>query len=234
VTAPPVESLLHVPVLALVRQYGAPRGVRSADDGTHVVFDDGPARIDAIVDDAGEVHAVDLAFPSGTTYTLTLDDGLAHRLTFGTTTADAAGDALSADAETEGGAFRVFRRGADSDAVLVFDASTQTLAHVIVGDRATLLRLGYVRTQLPEGPVFPFRAPVLRHTTLVDLGGTRATVLRLDVDRLGVVRDARVLIPSGDAAFDERAARSALHDTYAPATLSDRPIGATVLRELHH
>jgi hypothetical protein len=105
---------------------------------------------------------------------------------------------------------------------------------VVVGDRATLLRLGYVRAPQPAGPVFPFVAPVRRRSALAEGSGTRATVLQLDVDRLGIVRSVHVLVPSGDAAFDERAARSAADDVYAPATLAGRAIGATVFREVRH
>lgn len=233
-TAPPVDALLHLPVLALVREYGSPRSVGSRDDGQHFAFDDGAARIDAVVDDGGEVHAVDLAFPAGTPCTLALDDGDTHAVVFGTTTSLAARDALAAVAETEGANFRVFRRDAGSEAVLVFDPATQTLTHVVVGDRATLLRLGYVRAPQPAGPVFPFVAPVRRRSALAEGSGTRATVLQLDVDRLGIVRSVHVLVPSGDAAFDERAARSAADDVYAPATLAGRAIGATVFREVRH
>jgi hypothetical protein len=234
VTAPPVDALLHLPVLALVREYGSPRSVGSRDDGQHFAFDDGAARIDAVVDDGGEVHAVDLAFPAGTPCTLALDDGDTHAVVFGTTTSLAARDALAAVAETEGANFRVFRRDAGSEAVLVFDPATQTLTHVVVGDRATLLRLGYVHAPQPAGPVFPFLAPVRRRSALAEGSGTRATVLQLDVDRLGIVRSVHVLVPSGDAAFDERAARSAADDVYAPATLAGRAIGATVFREVRH
>lgn len=233
-TAPPVERLLHAPLLALVQAYGPPQSARTRDDGSHVVFADGAARIDAVVDDAGDVHAVDLAFPPGTGYALDLDDGAAHPLVFGTTTSLGARDALASDAETEGADFRVFKRDADSDAVLVFDAATQTLSHVVVGDRATLVRLGYVRSSIPGSPIFPFRAPVLQHSALASGSGARATVLQLEVDRLGAVQQVRVVVPSGDAAFDDAAVRMAHADVYAPATLSGRPIGAGVLREVRH
>ena len=233
-TAPPVDAVLHLPVLALVREYGPPRSVRSRDDGQHFAFDDGAARIDAVVDDGGAVHALDLAFPAGTPYVLALDDGSTHAVVFGTTTSLGARDALAAVAETEGANFRVFRRDADSEAVLVFDPATQTLTHVVVGDRATLLRLGYVRAPQPSAPIFPFVAPVLRRSALAEGSGARATVLQLELDRLGIVRTVRVLVPSGDDAFDEGATRSAADDLYAPATLGGRAVGATVFREVRH
>lgn len=230
---PPAVDLLHRPLAALVRAYGPPSSVATRDDGQHIVFADGGASVTAIVDDDSTIHAIDLTFPAGTTYALDVD-GTTYRFTFGTTTSIGARDLLAADAETEGANFRVFRRGEDEVFVLSFDAKTSTLAHLLIGDRATLLRLGYVRAPQPAGPVFPFVAPVRRRSALAEGSGTRATVLQLDVDRLGIVRSVHVLVPSGDAAFDERAARSAADDVYAPATLAGRAIGATVFREVRH
>jgi hypothetical protein len=234
VTAPPVEAFLQAPVRAVVQMYGTPRSVRSSDDGQHFTFVDGAARFDTIVDDDGHVHAVDLSCQSGTSFAVRLDDDHTHPLVFGTTTSLEARDALATVAETEGANYRVFRRDASTDVVLIFADPGQTLSDVVVGDRATLLRLGYVRPAIPAGPVFPFVAPVLRHSALDDGNGARATILRIEVDRLGIVRDAVVFVESGDAAFDRRAVQAVSDDTYAPATLSGRPIGATVFREVRH
>ena len=231
--APPALDVLHRPVAALVRVYGAPASVATRDDGQHVVFGDASASVAVIVDDDANVHAVDLAFPAGTTYALDLD-GKTHTLTFGKTTSDAARDELAADAETEGAAFRVFRRGEDSDLVLVFDPKTATLAHVIIGDRATMLRLGYVPDPTPIQSRFPFSAPVLKHTSVPDGSGAQATVVRLDLDRGGVVRNATLVVPSADAAFDQQLLVWLARDAYAPAKLGGRPIGASVWREVRH
>jgi hypothetical protein len=230
---PPVAELLHRPVAALVRAYGAPASVATRDDGQHVTFGDATASVVAIVDDDATIHALDLTFPAGTTYTIDVQ-GKPHTVTFGKTTSLGARDELAVDAETEGANFRVFRRSGDSGIVLVFDAKTSTLAHVVAGDRATLLRLGYLADPMPTQTRFPFTAPVLKHTDVPDGTGTRATVLRLDLDRGGVVRKVAVMIPSDDKAFDDQLVARMSRDAYAPAKLGGRAIGASVWREVRH
>lgn len=231
--APPVAELLHRPVAALVRAYGAPASVATRDDGQHVTFGDATGSVVAIVDDDATIHAVDLTFPAGTAYAIDVQ-GKPHTVTFGTTTSLGARDELAVDAETEGPNFRVFRRSGDSSVVLVFDAKTSKLAHVVVGDRATLLRLGYLADPIPTQTRFPFTAPVLRHTDVADGSGARATVVRLDLDRGGVVRNVAVVIASDDKAFDDQLVARVSHDAYAPAKLGGRAIGASVWREVRH
>jgi hypothetical protein len=231
--APPVAELLHRPLAALVRAYGAPVSVATRDDGQHVTFGDAAGSVVAIVDDDATIHAVDLTFPAGTRYAIDVQ-GKSHTLTFGTTTSLAARDELAADAETEGPNFRVFRRSGDSDVVLAFDPKTSALVHVVAGDRATLLRLGYLADPTPTQTRFPFSAPVLRHSDVADGTGARATVVRLDLDRSGIVRKVSVMIPSDDKAFDDQLVARISHDAYAPAKLGGRPIGASVWREVRH
>jgi hypothetical protein len=233
IVAPPVAELLHRPVAALVRTYGAPASVATRDDGQHVTFGDAASSVVAIVDDDATIHAVDLAFPAGTKYAIDVQ-GKPHTVTFGTTTSLGARDELAVDAENEGANFRVFRRSGDSGIVLVFDAKSSTLTHVVAGDRATLLRLGYLTDPMPTQTRFPFTAPVLRHTDVADGTGARATVLRLDLDRGGIVRKVSVMIPSDDKAFDDQLVARISHDAYAPAKLGGRAIGASVWREVRH
>jgi hypothetical protein len=231
--APPAADLLHRPLAALVRAYGAPVSVATRDDGQHVVFGDASASVAAIVDDDANVHALDLAFPAGTRYAVDLE-GKTHTLTFGATTSGAARDELAADAETAGASFRVFRRTADTDVVLVFDPKSALLSHVVLGDRATLLRLGYLTDPTPVQSRFPFTAPVLRHSSVPDGSGPQATVLRLDLDRGGVVRKVTVVVPSADPAFDQQLVARLGNDSYAAAKLGGRAIGASVYREVRH
>jgi hypothetical protein len=233
VIAPPAVDLLHRPLAALVRAYGAPVSVATRDDGQHVVFGDAAASISAIVDDEATIHAVDLVFPAGTRYALDVD-GKSHTFTFGTTTSLGARDELAADAETEGASFRVFRRNAESSVVLVFDPASSMLTHVVVGDRATLLRLGYLADPRPLQSRFPFTAPVLKRSGVADGAGNRATVLRLDLDRSGNVRQVVVIVASDDATFDQQLVARLAQDAYAPAKLGGRAIGASVLREVRH
>ena len=231
--APPVAELLHRPVAALVRAYGAPASVATRDDGQHVTFGDAAGSVMAIVDDDATIHAVDVAYPAGTPYTIDVQ-GKPHTVTFGTTTSLGARDELAVDAETEGPGFRVFRRSGDSDVVLVFDAKSSALTRVVAGDRATLLRLGYLRDPTPNQPRFPFTAPVPRHSAVADGTGPRATVVRLDLDRGGAVKNVAVVVPSDDPAYDKQLVTQLANDSYVPAKLGGRAIGASVLREVRH
>jgi hypothetical protein len=232
VTALPAE-ILHRPLPALVHLYGSPAAVASKDDGQHVTFVSGGATLDAIVDDDATVHAFALAEPAGTRYAIDVG-GVTHTLTFGSTTSIAARDELAADAETEGSDFRVFRRAAESAYVLVFDGGTATLKEVIVGDRATLLRLGYLGTPGPTQPQFGFAAPKLRHSNVADGTGPQATVVRIDLDGAGIVHGVSVIIASADDAFDAALSARLAKDRYAPALLGGRPIGSSVFREIRH
>jgi len=233
VIAPPAVDLLHRPLAALVRSYGAPASVQSRDDGQHVVFADGGATVVAIVDDDATVHALELVFPPGTHYALDLD-GRTHTFTFGTTTSTDARDELASVAETDGTNFRVFRRSAESDVVLQFDAASSTLNRVIVGDRATLLRLGYLTDPTPLQSRFPFAAPVLRHTAVADGSGGDATVVRVDLTASGSVKNVSIVVPSDDPAFDAALVKRMASDVYVPAKLGGRAIGASVFREVRH
>jgi hypothetical protein len=233
IIVPPAIELLHRPLAALVRAYGPPASVATRDDGQHVTFGDAGASVTAIVDDDAIVHAIDLAFPTGTDYALDVQ-GTLHRFVFGGTTSIGARDELTNDAETEGANYRVFRRNDEQVFVLVFDPETTRLSHILIGDRGTLLRLGYVRDPVPNQPRFPFVAPVLRHSNIPDGNGPKATVLRLDLDRGGIVRSVSVIVASDDPAFDAQLVKQIGNDAYVPAKLGGRPIGASVFREVRH
>ncbi|MEO7039034.1 MAG: hypothetical protein ABI186_03275 [Candidatus Elarobacter sp.] len=231
--APPTLELLHHPVTALVRAYGVPLSVATRDDGQRFVFGDASSSVTAVVDDDTTVHALDVVLPAKTSYAVDLD-GETHRVIFGATTSLGARDAFAAEAETEGTGFRVFRRSPDSDVVLVFDPGTSLLTHVVVGDRATLLRLGYITDPTPTQPRFPFTVPALVHSAVTDGAGSAATVVRLDLDRGGVVTKVAIVVPSADLTYDRRLTAQIAHDVYRPAKLGGRPIGASVFREVRH
>jgi len=223
VTAVPAE-ILHRPLTAIVHQLGVPASIATKDDGQHVTFVADGATLDAVIgDDDATVHAFDLAEPPGTRYAIDVE-GVSHTLIFGSTASLAARDELAADAETEGPNFRVFRRGAESAYVLVFDRTTATLSHVVIGDRATLLRLGYLRDPQPTQPQFRFTAPALRRSAVADGSGTQATIVRI----------VSIVVPSPDPAFDAALSTRLAGDAYLPARLSGRPIGASVFREIRH
>lgn len=231
--APPTLELLHRPVTALVRTYGVPLSVATRDDGQRFVFGDASSSVTAVVDDDATVHALDVVLPAKTAYSVELD-GETHVVTFGTTTSLGARDAFAAEAETEGADFRVFRRSPGSDVVLVFDPNTSLLTHVVAGDHATLLRLGYITDPTPTQTRFPFIAPSLVHSAVADGTGPEATVVRLDLDRGGVVTTVAIVVPSADLAYDRRLTAQIAHDQYRPAKLGGRPIGASVFREIRH
>jgi len=233
VISPPALDVLHRPIAALVRAYGAPTSVATRDDGQHVIFGDATASVSAIVDDDATIHAVDLLFPAGTRVSVEVE-GKTHTFTFGTTTSLGARDELATDAETEGASFRVFRRSPETDLVLVFEPKTSLLTHVVTGDHATLLRLGYLTDPTPVQSRFPYVAPVLKRSEVADGNGDHATVLRIDLDRGGIVRNVTVIVASDDADFDAQLVARLAHDAYAPAKLGGRSIGSSVLREVRH
>jgi len=59
-------------------------------------------------------------------------------------------------------------------------------------------------------------------------------VLRIDLDRGGIVRNVTVIVASDDADFDAQLVARLAHDAYAPAKLGGRSIGSSVLREVRH
>lgn len=231
--APPTLEFLHRPVSALVRAYGAPLSVATRDDGQRFVFGDASSTVTAVIDDDGTIHVLDIVLPPSTPYAVDLD-GMPHRFTFGATTSLGARDELAAQAETAGAGFRVFRRSPGSELVLVFDPATSRLTHVVAGDRATLLRLGYITDPTPTQRRFPFTAPALVHSAVADGSGTAATVVRLDLDRGGSVTSVAIVVPSDDADFDRKLAEQVAHDAYRAAKLGGRGIGASVFREVRH
>lgn len=230
---PPAAELLHRPVSAVVSAYGAPLSVATRDDGQHFDFAAGNTPFTAIVDDDGVVHAIDVAPASGETYDTTID-AKTYALIGGKTTSQQAYDALHNYAETDGANYRVFRRNADTDVVLVFDPATKLLSHVVTGDRGALLRLGYLTDPTPIQQRFPFTAPKLRRSSVSAGSGTQATVLRLDITTGGAVKDVVVVVPSSDPAFDAQVAKKLEGDNYVPAKLGGRNIGASVYREVRH
>jgi hypothetical protein len=54
------------------------------------------------------------------------------------------------------------------------------------------------------------------------------------VDRGGIVRNVAIVVPSDDATFDAALVQKLGSDTYAPAKLGGRAIGASVYREVRH
>lgn len=226
-------AALDAPVAALIERCGTPVAVASRDDGAHFLFRSGATRVDAIVDvDKGNVRALDISAPAGERFTFPVD-GTPRAFTFGTLTQAQAQASLAAETEytqADGGAFQP---DPAHELVLLFDRADHTLAHLFVGDGGAMGQLQSIPRPPGRAP-FPFTAPVLKHTAVHGETGSRTTIVRLDVDKFGIVRGVTVVAPSTDGAYDDGLKARLSNDKYAPATLSGRPVGGSVYRELHH
>jgi hypothetical protein len=226
-------AALAAPVAALVRRCGAPARVASRDDGAHFTFLDDGATVDAVVDpDRAIVRALDVR--ASAPQRLTLDiEGTAHTLAFGSYALSQAEAELAGDADVAFGTNRAYRLDAARELVLGFDPATARLTRVAIGERMTLVRLGVLPLPLDQPP-FPYVAPVLKRSALPEGTGPQTTIVRIDVDRVGIVRGVTVVVASADPAFDATLAARLGDDTYAPARLAGRPIAAGVFREVRH
>ena len=226
-------AALDAPVAALVSRCGVPARVASRDDGAHFTFLDDGASVDAVVDpDRADVRALDVR--AAAPQVMTVDaGGSARTFGFGAYALAQADADLANVADYAFATNRAYRLDAAHELVLTFDPVTHRLTRVAIGERTTLTRLGLLPRPIDQGP-FPFAAPLLKHTALPDGTGARATVVRLDVDRFGIVRTVVVVVPSTDPAFDASLATRLGDDAYLPAQLGGRPIAASVFRELRH
>lgn len=212
-------AALAAPVAALVRRCGAPARVASRDDGHHFTFLDAGATVDALVDPDRElVRALDVSAPAPEMLRAFA--------------AEATGPALP-DTDFAFATSRAYRLDETRELVLVFDAKLERLTRVAIGERMALERLGIMPLPVDQPP-FPYVAPVLKHGALADGTGAQTTVVRIDVDRNGIVRNVAVVVASTDPAFDATLAARLGDDTYVPARLSGRPIAGSVFRELRH
>ena len=94
-------------------------------------------------------------------------------------------------------------------------------------------RMNVLAERIDRRP-FTYDAPVLKRSALTGESGTQTTIVRVDVDREGIVRGVVVIVPSADPAYDATLARRLDDDRYQPARLGPQPVAASVFRELHH
>jgi len=215
-----------------VRRCGMPAHVASSDDGNHFTYFDGGASVDALVDsDQALVRALVVRADAPQVMTLDNVGGRAQTFAFGSYTQAQADADLTNVADYSFENARAYRLDAARELVLTFDPLTKRLARVAIGERATLVRVNALPRPLDQPP-FPYTAPVLKHTAVPSAAGGESTIVRLDVDRDGIVRNVAVLVPSDDAAADSALRRALADDAYAPARLAGRPIGASVYREI--
>lgn len=224
---------LGAPVAALVRRCGVPSRVTSLDDGNHFTFDRDGATADVLVDPgAAVVRALDVRAAAPESVTLTVD-GAPRTFGFGRYEI-ARGDAeLASVADYAYGERRAYRLDAAHELVLSFDPATKRLTRIAIGERATLTRM-HLLTEPVDRPSFTYVAPVAKRAALSGSAGAQTTIVRVDIDREGIVRAVTIIVPSGDAAFDASLARRLDDDRYEPARLAGRPVSASVFRELQH
>ena len=229
-------AALGAPVAALVQRCGVPARVDSDSRGNHFLFadDNGAVTSDAVVDsDDGIVHAIELdgAAPGS----LTTDvGGTARTFTLGKTMLQQ-NDAVLADAaQYTFGTTRIYGTDPKRLLVLVFDKDTRRLTTIAIGETPTLSRLGLASQAIGDSDNFGYARPVLQHGAALADRGAHATIVRLDIDTNGIVRNVAIVIPSADAAFDAALAAKLGDDRYAPAMLNGRPIGGSVYREIRH
>lgn len=101
----------------------------------------------------------------------------------------------------------------------------ETNASIVTGLRALDERAAAIRGVFgPKPVVAAHRAPALmKEYTPAQLPPSGAAVVRVDIDAQGKVTDARVIVPSGDAAVDRFVIESMTHSTFAPATCGGTP-----------
>jgi len=224
---------LAAPVAALVRRCGAPARVTSRNDGNHFTFLDDGATTDALVDpDAAVVHALDTYATSPATIVATID-GVTHTFAFGSYDMAQADVDLAAAADYSFTDGRAYRLDMVHELVLSFNPATKKLARVSIGERATLERMHLLREPINRKP-FTYIAPVAKHTGVDDGSGAQATIVRVDLDRFGIVRSVTVVVPSDDAVYDAKLPARLDDDRYEPARVAGRDVAASIFRELRH
>jgi hypothetical protein len=225
---------LGAPVAALVQRCGIPASVASDAKGNHFVYslDAGTAAVEAIVDaDNGLVHAIELW--GNAPESLSFDvSGVQRTFTLGETTLSRNDAELADDAQYSFGTTRVYGQP-ERMLVLTFDPATKRLGKIAFGNMATLARAGNLPGHLND-PLFSYAAPVIKHAATMPAGGTRTTIVRVDVDREGVVRHVAIVVPSTDPAFDAALPAKLGDDSYSPGMLMGRAAGGSVYREIRH
>jgi hypothetical protein len=203
-------AALGAPVAAVVQRCGTPQSVASDNTGNHVVFAVDGGTADALI--GADTAVVQAIYAQGTVPAAALsapyrvsDDDVMY--TFGDT--------------------RVYRIGGNRALVFVRDG-------VIIGELGTLLRLRVIPGRINEPGFAAYAPPKLTRGHGNDGTGSRATVVRIDVDSDGIVRTVATIVPSADAPFDASLAARFGDDRYAPATFYGKPIGGSVFREIRH
>ncbi len=221
-------------VAGLVGTLGYPVDVQSTDLGHRWNWSAKGATLIAITDDDAKVLAIDFT-PAGPAPPIAFTvDGKPRTLTFGTYTLANAQAELStiSDLATDNGA-KLFRLSPARELALFFDAKG-VLTRAVLGDRLSLGRMGFLPAD--DALALAYKAPRATGAVHPALHGAspppRPAIVRIDVDRDGAVASATVLVSSGAPGFDDAVVKAALAQTFHPATIGGKSIGATVFREI--
>jgi hypothetical protein len=213
---------------------GPPTAVDSTDRGHIFTWTSAMGTLKLSVNDDTIVQAIDLAPVGAPVPAATIDvDGHAKRLAFGSLT-DQQTDVTFASVLDYGSAnSRALRLAPTLECVLFFNPKSHLLERSVFGSRGTLVALGLIADD-PQTRQFAYVAPTIRHTKLKSYSGDdkRRFVARLKLDDRGIVRSVDVAIPSSDPTSDARGTAALQSDAFKRAMLGERPIAATVYREV--
>jgi hypothetical protein len=213
---------------------GPPTAVDSTDRGHIFTWTSAMGTLKLSVNDDTIVQAIDLAPVGAPVPAATIDvDGHAKRLAFGSLT-DQQTDVTFASVLDYGSAnSRALRLAPTLECVLFFNPKSHLLERSVFGSRGTLVALGLIADD-PQTRQFAYVAPTIRHTKLKSYSGDdkRRFVARLKLDDRGIVRSVDVAIPSSDPTSDARGTAALQGDAFKRAMLGERPIAATVYREV--
>ncbi len=226
---------LGSPATDVAKQMGGPpTAVDSTDRGHVFTWTTAMGTLKLSVNDDARVQAIDLA-PIGVPVPVaTIDvDGRAKKLDFGTLTDQQTDVTFASVLDYGSSTTRALRLAPTLECVLFFNPKSHLLERSVFGARGTLVALGLIADD-PQTKQFAYVAPTVRRTKLKSYSGDdkRRFVARLKLDDRGIVRSVDVAIPSSDPASDARGTAALHDDAFKRAMLGERPIAATVYREV--
>lgn len=225
---------LDIPVLSVVRRLGMPSLVQSTDDGQEWRwFNARGVDIDLLTDDALTVHQILAGRPEaieGKPFPLVQPAELPlldAPLVEARKALSAAGGRL---AVSDGAPVALWRF---ADAFVALQPARARVAKMLVLDEWAARRFGYLGTGTTLGA---HRAPRLTHQPAVDYPhgaiASRAqgvVIIRVDVAASGAVKDAVVLLSSGNSDIDAAELQSMRRGTFRPARCDDQPCDGVFL-----
>lgn len=231
------------PIAAIVQRCGAPLGVMSLSTKNTLMYSDGQGHGVSVDFDPDQMRVRTLLFftmpprPNEPfadwTVTLPFASG-ASTVALGQLTLARARSAFAADADVSGARNAAFRSSEHTDVVLAAD-DNGTVRAAFVGERMALQQDGVIAAQ-PDDEPLDYTAPVPRDAWLKGDGssGPQATIVRIDVDAAGIVRNVVVVVPSGDAAFDAALQTKIGDARFRPATIENRPVSGAYFAQVRH